>query len=32
MMIDVDLLIFGSGSLTRALVMALDGCAWPGMS
>jgi hypothetical protein len=32
MMIDVDLLIFGSGSLTRALVMALAGCAWPGMS
>lgn len=31
-MIDVDLLIFGSGSLTRALVMALAGCAWPGMS
>lgn len=31
-MIDVDLLIFGSGSLTRALVMALAGCASPGMS
>jgi hypothetical protein len=29
---DVDLLIFGSGSLTRALVMALAGCASPGMS
>jgi hypothetical protein len=32
MMIDVDLLIFGSGSLTRALVMALAGSASPGMS
>ena len=32
MMIDVDVLIFGSGSLTRALLMALAGYASPGMS
>jgi hypothetical protein len=31
-MTDVDLLIFGSGSLTRAVVMALAGCAMPGTS
>jgi hypothetical protein len=31
-MIDVDLLVFGSGSLTRAVVMALAGCAMPGTS
>jgi hypothetical protein len=32
MMIDVDVLIFGSGSLTRAVVMAIAGCAMPGTS
>jgi hypothetical protein len=31
-MIDVDLLVFGSGSLTRALVMALASSGVPGMS